>query len=137
MIVLTGFAALAIDSGVGYSHSRNDQDVADAAALAGSYWIFQQSAPTTTKLTGAYTAATNVAGLDCTNSSCPLTLTFYNASGYVAADQVCQATSASAAASTTTSSPGATRSPTWAPASPPPRWTTSPTSTPAARAATP
>jgi Putative Flp pilus-assembly TadE/G-like len=95
MIVLTGFAALAIDAGVGYSHSRNDQDVADAAALAGSYWIFEQTAPTTTKLTGAYTAATNVAGLDCTNSSCPLTLTFYNASGYVAADQVCQATSAS------------------------------------------
>lgn len=96
MIVLTGFAALAIDSGVGYSHSRNDQDVADAAALAGSYWIFEQSAPTTTKLTGAYTAAADVAGLDCSNSSCPLTLTFYNGSGYVAADQVCQATSAAA-----------------------------------------
>lgn len=95
MIVLTGFTALAIDAGVGYSHSRDDQDVADAAALAGSYWVFQQSAPTTTKLTGAYTAATNVAGLDCSNSSCPLTLTFYNASGYVSADQVCQATSAS------------------------------------------
>lgn len=82
LIVLTGFAALTIDAGVAYTQSRNDQDVADAAALAASYWIFSQASPTSTTIAGAYTAASDVNTLDCRNASCPLTLNFYTGSQY-------------------------------------------------------
>ncbi|MGA2282427.1 MAG: Tad domain-containing protein [Candidatus Dormibacteria bacterium] len=80
MVVLTGFVALAIDTGVAYDQSRTDQDVSDAAALAATYWIWlnvhDQSPP---NLSGAFAAAANVANLDCTGPSapCSLTLSFY------------------------------------------------------------
>ena len=72
-VVLTGFAALTIDAGIGYDTSRNDQDVADAAALAASYWIYQNGSATGS-LTGAYTAAEGVANLDCINPAGPCLL---------------------------------------------------------------
>jgi hypothetical protein len=74
-VVLTGFAALTIDAGIGYDTSRNDQDVADAAALAASYWIYQNGSATGS-LTGAYTAAEGVANLDCINPAGPCTNAF-------------------------------------------------------------
>ena len=75
LVVLTGFAALVIDAGVGYDTSRNDQDVADGAALAASYWI-SESSNTGLSLSGAFTAATHVADFNCTNSAGPCTNAF-------------------------------------------------------------
>jgi hypothetical protein len=78
-LVITGFAALTIDAGVSYDQSRNDQDVADSAALAATY-----SLNTGASLTTAYTAAQNVASLDCTGPSvpCKVTLSFYTGTNY-------------------------------------------------------
>ena len=71
--VLAGFAALTIDAGVSYDQSRSDQDVADSAALAASYWISQNSTATMS-VDNAFTIAQNVATLDCNgpSSSCPV-----------------------------------------------------------------
>jgi hypothetical protein len=84
LVVLTGFAALAIDAGMGYDRSRNDQDVADSAALAASYWV-NYNATSGDSLSGAYTAAKNVADINCTNGSGPctnnFTLTIYSSFG--------------------------------------------------------
>lgn len=79
-VVLTGAVALVIDAGVGYNTKRNDQDVADAAALAASYWIYD--ATSGTSLTGAYTAGENVVDIDCSGLAGPctegFTLTVYS-----------------------------------------------------------
>jgi len=87
LVVLTGFAALAIDAGLGYDQSRNDQDVADAAALAASYWL--SANPTSANLNGAFTVAKNVSAQDCSGPAgpCTIALTFYSASGYAATPQ--------------------------------------------------
>lgn len=79
MVVLTGFAALAIDTGVAYDQSRTDQDVADAAALAASSWIYLHANTQGATLSGAFAAAANVALLDCTGPSapCSLSVSFY------------------------------------------------------------
>jgi hypothetical protein len=79
MVVLTGFAALAIDAGVAYDQSRTDQDVSDAAALAASYWIYSHANTQGANLSGAFAAAANVAQLDCTGPSapCSLSVSFY------------------------------------------------------------
>jgi Flp pilus assembly protein TadG len=97
MLVLTGFAALAIDGGVAYDQSRTGQDASDAAALAASYYLFANPSGT---LQGAYTAAQNVAGADCTGPSapCTVTLNFYGSSwtGSNPGTPVCSAASSSA-----------------------------------------
>jgi hypothetical protein len=79
MVVLTGFAALAIDSGVAYDQSRTDQDVSDSAALAAGYWIYSHENTQGATLAQAFTAALNVANRDCTGPSapCSLTVNFY------------------------------------------------------------
>jgi hypothetical protein len=79
MVVLTGFAALAIDTGVAYDQSRTDQDVSDAAALAASYWIYSHANTQGAEVSGAFAAAVNVAQLDCTGPSapCSLNVSFY------------------------------------------------------------
>lgn len=81
MVILTGFAALAIDTGVAYDQSRTDQDVSDAAALAASYWIYSHANTQGANLSGAFAAAINVAQLDCTGPSapCSLSVSFYTA----------------------------------------------------------
>jgi len=93
LVVLAGFAALTIDAGISYDQSRNDQDVSDSAALAASYWVAQNE--TATSLSGAFTAAQNVAALDCNGpeSPCTATLAFYGSSYSVSA--LCSGTSAS------------------------------------------
>ena len=81
MIVLTGFVALDLDSGVAFDQSRTDQDASDAASLAASYWIYSNlnDQPAPTNLKGAVGAAAHVANLDCIGPSapCSLTLNFY------------------------------------------------------------
>jgi hypothetical protein len=69
MVVITGFMALDIDAGLGYDRSRQDQDIADAAALAATYYIAQN--PTGT-LAAAYTAAQQMATLDGCSSPCQI-----------------------------------------------------------------
>jgi hypothetical protein len=93
LVVLAGFAALTIDAGVSYDQSRNDQDVADSAALAASYWISQNSSATTSVDT-AFTIAQNVANLDCNgpSSSCPVSTVLYSTSGTTV---VCSGTTSS------------------------------------------
>jgi hypothetical protein len=83
--VLAGFAALTIDAGISYDQSRTDQDVADSAALAASYWISQNSTATTSVDT-AFTIAQNVAKLDCNGpaSSCPVSTVLYSTAGETA-----------------------------------------------------
>ncbi len=78
-VVLTGFAALAIDAGVSYDQSRIDQDVADSAALSAAYWIDENQAAAS--VSPAATAAMDVAFRDCASPSepCTLTLNFYSA----------------------------------------------------------
>ncbi len=80
--VLAGFAALTIDAGVSYDQSRSDQDVADSAALAASYWISQNSTATMS-VDNAFTIAQNVATLDCNgpSSSCPVSTILYSTAG--------------------------------------------------------
>jgi hypothetical protein len=67
MIVITGFAALTIDAGLGYRQSRDDQNVADAAALTAAYWISQGSS-----LSNATAAAQSVLKIDGCTSPCAL-----------------------------------------------------------------
>jgi hypothetical protein len=67
MVVITGFMALDIDAGLGYDRSRQDQDIADAAALAATYYIAQNP---TGNLHGAYTAAQQIATLDGCSTPC-------------------------------------------------------------------
>jgi hypothetical protein len=101
MVVLTGFAALAIDSGVGYDQSRIDQDVSDAAALAAAYYIYANVNNAGASLGGAYAAAENVASMDCTGPSAPCTLmlSFFGSSWTSASPgtPLCTATSQSQA----------------------------------------
>jgi hypothetical protein len=81
MVILTGFVALAIDTGVSYDQARTDQDVSDSAALAATYWIWANvNDQTPPNLKGAFAAAANVANLDCIGPSapCSLTLNFYD-----------------------------------------------------------
>ncbi len=63
MVVLTGFVALVVDAGLGYTAARYDHDVADAAALAASYsiWAELNATPAATSLTAATAAARAVA----------------------------------------------------------------------------
>jgi hypothetical protein len=92
--VLAGFAALTIDAGVSYDQSRNDQDVADSAALAASYWVAQNQVTSDT-LTQAFTVAQNVANLDCNgpSSSCPVSTVLYATTGETTV--LCSGTSSS------------------------------------------
>ena len=98
LVVLAGFAALTIDAGVSYDQSRNDQDVSDSAALAAAYAVAGGSS-----LTTAYTAAQNVAALDCNGpiASCNVTVNFYTTSNYTGAP-ACSASSSSASCLTAT-----------------------------------
>lgn len=85
MMVITGFAALAIDAGMSYDQARVDQDVADAAALAAAYCVSGLSAANCdtsgqSDLQGAALAAVEVAYRDCTSPSnpCAVKLNFYS-----------------------------------------------------------
>jgi Flp pilus assembly protein TadG len=92
LIILTGCVALSVDAGTGYDQQRNDQNVADAAALAASTAI---SAKAT--LLVAYDQAADVATLDCTGPSAPCTvvLTISTASqSYTLTQSGCPTTSA-------------------------------------------
>jgi Flp pilus assembly protein TadG len=82
MVVLTGFAALAIDTGVAYDQSRTQQDAADAASLAATWYIYNNENNQSATLGDAYAAAQNVASMDCTGPSapCPITMNFYGSS---------------------------------------------------------
>ena len=40
VVIITGFAAISLDAGMDYAQSRNDNDISDAAALAGTYTFF-------------------------------------------------------------------------------------------------
>jgi hypothetical protein len=94
---------------MGYDQSRNDQDVADAASLAASYWLSNNEG-TATQLTGAFTAAQNVANKDCTgpDGGCTTVLAFYSAAGYAATPPtaLCSGTLASNNCSTTSNPSG-------------------------------
>jgi hypothetical protein len=59
LVVLTGFVAIVVDAGAGYTASRHGRDVADASALAAAYsiWATLEAAPAATSLTAATTAA--------------------------------------------------------------------------------
>jgi hypothetical protein len=59
LVVLTGFVAIVVDAGAGYTASRHGRDVADASALAAAYsiWATLEATPTATSLTAATTAA--------------------------------------------------------------------------------
>jgi hypothetical protein len=59
LVVLTGFVAIVVDAGAGYTASRHDRDVGDASALAAAYslWATLEANPSATSLTAATTAA--------------------------------------------------------------------------------
>ena len=69
MVTLTGFFALSVDAGTSYEQQREDQNVADAAALAASTAINAKDT-----LAVAYDQAADVAALDCTGPSTPCSL---------------------------------------------------------------
>jgi hypothetical protein len=93
MMVITGFAALAIDAGVSYDQARVDQDVADSAALAAAYCVSAASASSTnhcdgtgqSDLQGAALAGVEVAYRDCTSPSNPCSVKLNFFSSYAAA----------------------------------------------------
>ena len=39
VVIITGFAAISLDAGMDYAQSRGDDDISDAAALAGAYGV--------------------------------------------------------------------------------------------------
>jgi hypothetical protein len=85
MMVITGFAALAIDAGVSYDQARVDQDVADSAAVAAAYCVSDASSSHCdgtgqSDLQGAALAAVEVAYRDCTSPSnpCSVKLNFFS-----------------------------------------------------------
>ncbi len=59
LVVLTGFVAIVVDAGAGYTASRHGRDVADASALAAAYsiWATLEANPAATSLTAATAAA--------------------------------------------------------------------------------
>lgn len=59
LVVLTGFVAIVVDAGAGYTASRHDRDVADASALAAAYtiWAELKATPAATSLATATAAA--------------------------------------------------------------------------------
>jgi hypothetical protein len=59
LVVLTGFVAIVVDAGAGYTASRHDRDVADASALAAAYtiWAELKATPAATSLATATTAS--------------------------------------------------------------------------------
>lgn len=59
LVVLTGFVAIVVDAGAGYTASRHDRDVADASALAAAYsiWAELKATPAATSLAAATTAS--------------------------------------------------------------------------------
>jgi uncharacterized membrane protein len=46
ILIITGFAAISLDAGMDYAQSRSDNDVSDAAALAGAYWVVDDQSST-------------------------------------------------------------------------------------------
>ena len=72
ILVITGFAAISLDAGMDYAQSRSDNDVSDAAALTGAYWVVDnQSTTAGLTLAGLYTAEYNAASADgCNTGQC-------------------------------------------------------------------
>jgi hypothetical protein len=72
VLVITGFAAISLDAGMDYAQSRSDNDISDAAALTGAYWVVDnQSTTAGLTLVGLYTAEYNAASADgCNTGQC-------------------------------------------------------------------
>jgi hypothetical protein len=68
-LVITGFAAISLDTGMAYAQSRGDNDISDAAALAGAYGVTDsQPGSAGTSLLWLYTAEQNAANADGCNA---------------------------------------------------------------------
>jgi len=88
VIILTGFAAISLDAGMDYAQLRNDNDISDAAALAGSYWVTDnQSSTTGASLASLYLAEYNAATSDgCNTGQCQAPMVVVGSSAYKLAD---------------------------------------------------
>jgi hypothetical protein len=88
ILIITGFAAISIDAGMDYAQSRNDNDVSDAAALAGAYWAVDNTSPTAgVSLAGLYTAEVNAATADgCNTGQCHAPMVVVGSSTYAVAE---------------------------------------------------
>jgi len=65
ILIITGFAAISLDAGMDYAQSRSDNDISDAAALAGAYWVTDnQPGSAGTTLVGLYNAEYNAGSAD-------------------------------------------------------------------------
>jgi hypothetical protein len=88
ILIITGFAAISIDAGMDYAQSRHDNDVSDAAALAGAYWVTdnQTSTPGLTLL-ALYNAEWNAAYVDgCNTGQCHAPMVVSGTSTYTVAE---------------------------------------------------
>jgi hypothetical protein len=88
VILITGFAAISLDAGMDYSQSRHDNDISDAAALAGAYWAIDYPSTTThLSLLGLYTAEVNAATADgCNTGQCHAPLVVVGSNTYAVAE---------------------------------------------------
>jgi hypothetical protein len=87
ILIITGFAAISIDAGMDYAQSRGDNDVSDAAALAGAYWAVDNPSPTAgLTLAGLYTAEQNAASVNgCNTGQCHAPMAVVGSSTYAVA----------------------------------------------------
>ncbi|MGD0447200.1 MAG: hypothetical protein ABSB36_01105 [Candidatus Dormibacteria bacterium] len=88
ILIITGFAAISLDAGIDYAQSRNDNDISDAAALAGTYWaIDYPSATAGLTLSGLYTAELHAATADgCNTGQCHAPMVTIGSSTYSVAE---------------------------------------------------
>jgi Flp pilus assembly protein TadG len=73
--VMVGFAGLVTDTSGAYDRTRRDQNIADAAALAGSYGIYNNELAD--DFSGAQTAVNAMAAQDACTSPCTVTAITY------------------------------------------------------------
>jgi hypothetical protein len=87
-LIITGFAAISLDAGMDYTQSRSDNDISDAAALAGAYWAVDNPSSTAgVSLAGLYTAEVNAAtGDGCNTGSCHAPMVVVGSSTYAVAE---------------------------------------------------
>ena len=88
ILIITGFAAISLDAGMDYAQSRSDNDVSDAAALAGAYWVTDsQPGSAGSTLLGLYTAEYNAGSADgCNIGQCTAPMVVSGTSTYKVAE---------------------------------------------------
>ncbi|MGD0448296.1 MAG: hypothetical protein ABSB36_06715 [Candidatus Dormibacteria bacterium] len=86
ILIISGFAAISLDAGMDYAQSRSDNDVSDAAALAGAYWAVDDPSSTQgLSLAGLWSAENSAASVDGCNGQCSAPMVVAGSNAYAVA----------------------------------------------------